>query len=78
MEFWLMTALGMSNSAALLAGTREAAKLLGVDAEVGTLQVGKWADIVAVPGDVLADIHATERPLLVMQRGRVVLQRQLP
>jgi len=74
MEFSLMTALGMSNPAALLAGTREAAKLLGVDAEVGTLEPGKWADIVAVPGDVLTDIRATEHPLLVMQRGRVVLQ----
>lgn len=76
MEFGLMTDIGMSPAAALLAGTREAAKLLGVDAEVGTLEAGKWADIVAVPGDVIADIRATQQPLLVMQRGRVVIRKE--
>src|SRR5580693_881833 len=45
MEFGLMTDLGMAPSAALLAGTREAAKLLGVDSDSGTLEVGKRADI---------------------------------
>jgi imidazolonepropionase-like amidohydrolase len=75
MEFGLMTDLGMSPSAALLAGTREAAKLLGVQADVGTLEAGKAADIVAVPGNVLNDIHATEHPILVMQHGHVVLQK---
>jgi imidazolonepropionase-like amidohydrolase len=73
MEFALMTDLGMSPAAALLAGTREGAKLLGVQADVGTLEPGKWADIVAVPGDVIADIHATEHPVFVMQRGRIVV-----
>jgi imidazolonepropionase-like amidohydrolase len=73
MEFALMTDLGMTPASALLAGTREGAKLLGVDAEVGTLEAGKWADIVAVPGDVIANIHATEHPIFVMQRGRVVV-----
>jgi imidazolonepropionase-like amidohydrolase len=75
MEFGLMTDLGMSPAAALLAGTRDAAKLLGVEADVGTLQEGKAADIVAVPGNVLSDIHATEHPVLVMHLGHVVLQK---
>jgi len=75
MEFALMTDLGMSPAAALLAGTRDAAKLLGVQADVGTLEAGKAADVVAVPGNVLSDIHATEHPLLVMHLGHVVLQR---
>ena len=75
MEFGLMTELGMSPSAALLAGTREAAKLLGVQADVGTLEAGKAADIVAVPGNVLNDIHATEHPIFVMQHGQVVVQK---
>ena len=44
----------------------------GVDAEVGTLEAGKVADIVAVPGNVLNDIHATEHPLFVMHLGKVV------
>ena len=75
MEFGLMTDLGMSPAAALLAGTRDAAKLLGVEADVGTLQAGKVADIVAVPGNVLSDIHATEHPVFVMHLGRIVVQR---
>jgi imidazolonepropionase-like amidohydrolase len=74
-EFGLMTELGMSPTAALLAGTREAAKLLGLETEIGTLEAGKWADVVAVPGDVLANIHATEHPIFVMSKGRVVVQK---
>jgi imidazolonepropionase-like amidohydrolase len=74
-EFGLMVDLGMSPAAALLSGTREAAKLLGLEDEVGTLEAGKYADVVAVPGDVLADIRATERPVLVMARGQVVVHR---
>ena len=62
MEFGLMTDIGMAPAAALLSGTRDAAKLLGVDQEVGTLESGKAADIVAVPGNVLQNIHATEHP----------------
>ncbi len=70
-EFVLMTELGMSPEAALLAGTREAAELLGLEAEIGTLEPGKRADIVAVPGDPTADIAVTLDPLFVMQRGQV-------
>jgi len=75
MEFGLMTDLGMSPAAALLAGTRESAKLLGIEAQVGTLEAGKVADVVAVPGRVLGDIHATEHPLFVMHLGHIVLQK---
>jgi imidazolonepropionase-like amidohydrolase len=75
MEFGLMTDLGMNPAAALQSGTREAAKLLGIEAEVGTLEAGKVADVVAVPGNVLSDIHATEHPLFVMHLGHIVLQK---
>ena len=75
MEFGLMTDLGMSPAAALRAGTRDAAKLLGVEADVGTLEPGKVADVVAVPGNVLSDIHATEHPVFVMHLGRIVVQK---
>lgn len=74
MEFGLMTDVGMSPTAALLAGTREAAKLLGIDAEVGTLEAGKFADIVAVPGNVVSNVRATEHPLFVMRHGQVIIQ----
>ena len=69
-----MTELGMRPTAALLAGTREAAKLLGIEAEAGTLEAGKFADVVAVPGDVVADIKATEHPVFVMRHGQVVVR----
>ena len=75
MEFGLMTELGMSPAAALLAGTRDAAKLLGVEDDLGTLQAGKTADIVGVQGNVLSDIHATEHPVFVMHLGHVVVQK---
>jgi len=75
-EFWLMTKNGMSPADALMAATHAAAQLLygehgqkNVDAPVGTLQVGKYADIIALPGDPLKDIHATEHPLFVMKGG---------
>jgi len=75
MEFGLMADLGMSPAAALQSGTRESAKLLGLEAEVGTLEAGKVADVVAVPGNVLSDIHATEHPVFVMHLGHIVLQK---
>jgi imidazolonepropionase-like amidohydrolase len=73
LEFGLMVDLGMSPASALLSGTREAARLLGVDAETGTLEAGKFADVVAVPGNVLTDIHATEHPSFVMKQGKIVM-----
>ena len=49
-----------------------AAELLGLANEIGTLEKGKQADIVAVPGDPLKDIHATEKVLFVMKGGNIV------
>ena len=74
-EFGLYVNLGMSPAQALLSGTRDDAKLLGIESEVGTLEAGKVADVVAVPGNVLADIRATEHPLLVMHLGRIVVHK---
>ena len=71
-EFALMVELGMAPAQALLSGTREAARLLGVDGEVGTLEAGKFADVVALRGNPLSDISSTEKPLLVMKHGTVV------
>jgi len=70
-EFALMTSLGMSPAAALRAATQNAATLLGMDDRVGTLQAGKLADIVAVPGNPLSDIKATEHVMFVMKDGVV-------
>jgi imidazolonepropionase-like amidohydrolase len=71
-EFTLMTGLGMSPAAALRAAGPAAADLLGLGSLIGTLEKGKEADIVAVPGDPLADIRATERVFFVMKAGRIV------
>src|SRR5947207_4703435 len=71
-EFALMTGLGMTPAAALRSATAVAAQLLGVDDRLGTLAEGKIADVVAVPGDPLADITATERVSFVMKDGQVV------
>jgi len=69
-EFGLMVEWGgLTPMAALKAGTVNAAKLLGWDDRLGSLATGKLADIVAVPGNPLADIHVTERVSFVMKGG---------
>ena len=70
-EFGLMVGLGMSPAAALRTAGPGAAELLGLSDRIGTLEVGKDADIVAVPGDPLKDIHVTEKVLFVMKGGDV-------
>lgn len=74
-EMVLLTRYGMRPAAALIAGTREAARLLGVADRVGTIETGKDADIVVVAGNPVADIAATQKPVLVMQRGRIVMRK---
>jgi imidazolonepropionase-like amidohydrolase len=71
-EFKLMVDLGMPAIEALRAGTSADADLLGISAKVGTLEKGKLADIVAIPGDPTTDITATERVSFVMKEGKVV------
>jgi imidazolonepropionase-like amidohydrolase len=70
-EFALMTGLGMPPAAALRSATSVDAELLGIAKQTGTLEAGKLADIVAVPGNPLADIHQTEHVEFVMRAGRV-------
>jgi imidazolonepropionase-like amidohydrolase len=70
-EFSLMTKNGLSPAQALMAGTANGADLLGVADKTGTLATGKFADIVAVPGNPLADMHVTEHPVFVMKEGTV-------
>jgi imidazolonepropionase-like amidohydrolase len=70
-EFVLLVKGGMTPSQALLAGTARGAELLGVSDRVGTLVPGKLADIIALPGNPLDDIHAAEHPAFVMKEGQV-------
>jgi imidazolonepropionase-like amidohydrolase len=71
-EFKLMVDLGMPPIEALRAATSGDADLFGISAKVGTLEKGKLADIVAMPGDPTTDITATERVSFVMKEGKVV------
>jgi imidazolonepropionase-like amidohydrolase len=69
-EYALMVELGLSPAAALRTGPASA-ELLGISRTTGTLEAGKQADVVAVAGDPLADITATERVVFVMKGGKV-------
>jgi imidazolonepropionase-like amidohydrolase len=71
-EFTLMVTWGgLSPMESIVAGTLGGARLLGWDKAIGTLVPGKWADVVAVPGDPTADITVMERPSFVMKGGVV-------
>jgi imidazolonepropionase-like amidohydrolase len=74
-EFFLMVDWGgLTNMQSIQAGTLNGAKLLGWDKNLGSVTTGKWADIVAVSGDPLKDIHAMEKVVFVMKNGAVYKQ----
>ena len=75
-EFELMVKHGMPASAAIQAATTAAADLLGLTAEIGTIERGKTADLIAVAGDPLADVTILKRVPFVMARGKVVKDRR--
>lgn len=68
-EFRLLVARGMKPIEALKSATSYDAVLLGLSDRLGTLAVGKLADIVAVPGDPVAEIRQTEKVFFVMKEG---------
>ena len=67
-----MVDLGMTPIDALKSATANDAELLGIAQKVGTLEKGKLADIVAMPGDPTSDITATERVSFVMKEGKII------
>jgi|SRR5690242_5408878 len=70
-EFKYYVDYGMTPMQAIRTGTSEAAALLGWSDKMGTIEAGKWADIVAVDGDPLKDIGALEKVRFVMKGGVV-------
>jgi len=72
-EFELLVKFGMPPAEAIKAATVNAAALLGVDKETGTLEAGKAADIIAVSGDPLADVKVLKAMKFVMARGEVIV-----
>ena len=71
-EFELLVKHGMTPATALQAATVNAAELLGLSKEIGTLEPGKRADLIAVAGDPLADVTVLKSVTFVMKDGAVV------
>jgi len=71
-EFALLVEAGVPPAQALLMATRNAADLIGAADRIGSIQAGRFADLVAVAGDPLADVTELERVRFVMKGGTVV------
>ena len=67
-----MVKLGLTPLQSIQAATINAADLLGWSDKIGTVESGKWADIIAVDGDPLQDVTTLERVKFVMKGGEVV------
>src|SRR6185312_11076911 len=68
----LVTRGGLAPARAILAGTKVNAEVLGWKDQIGSIDKGKFADIIAVPGDPLADITELKRVRFVMKGGKIV------
>lgn len=73
-QFSLLVREGMSPAGALQSATVRAAELLGLENEIGTLDPGKAADVVAVRGNPLVDIRTMERMMIVVKAGEIISQ----
>jgi len=71
-EFKLMVDLGVGPIDELRSATSVDADLFGLAQKTGTLEKGKLADVIAIPGDPTADITATERVSFVMKEGKII------
>jgi imidazolonepropionase-like amidohydrolase len=71
-EFAVMVKLGLTPLQAIQSATINDADLLGWADKLGTIEPGKWADIIAVDGDPLQDVTTLERVKFVMKGGEVV------
>jgi Tol biopolymer transport system component len=72
LELEEMVAAGLSPLEALRAGTGGAARIIGAERELGTIEPGKWADLVILNADPTTDIRNTRRIRAVMQAGRLL------
>lgn len=72
MELEQLVAAGLTPAQAIRAGTGDAARILGADKDLGTIEVGKWADLILLDADPLVDIRNTRRIWQVVHYGRLV------
>jgi hypothetical protein len=72
MELEQLVAAGLTPGEAIRAGTGSAARILGADKDLGTVEVGKWADLILLDADPLVDIRNTRRIWQVVHYGRLV------
>jgi imidazolonepropionase-like amidohydrolase len=73
-QFAFMVKYGMTPMQAIQSATSNAADLLGKPDLLGSIKPGKYADIIAVAGDPLSDIHVLEQVAFVMKQGKVYKQ----
>jgi imidazolonepropionase-like amidohydrolase len=73
-QFAFMIKYGMTSMQAIQAATSAAADLLGHSSEIGSIKPGKYADLIAVPGDPLADVRLLEDVKFVMKDGKIYKQ----
>ncbi len=71
-EFEYMVRYGMTPAQALQSATIVNAEMMGWQGQIGSIDKGKYADIIAVSGDPLKDITAIEQVRFVMKGGKVV------
>jgi imidazolonepropionase-like amidohydrolase len=73
-QFAFMVKYGMTSMQAIQAATSSAADLLGHSNEFGSIKPGKYADMIAVSGDPIADIRLLENVKFVMKDGKIYKQ----
>lgn len=70
-ELWMLAQGGMSNMQALRCATMNGAEYIGMDKEIGSLEIGKLADLIILDKNPLEDIHHSETVLFTMVNGRL-------
>jgi imidazolonepropionase-like amidohydrolase len=70
-EMWMMAQGGMSPLEAIKTATISPAETLGLDSQLGSLKVGKLADIIVIEGDVTKDIRQSDKIVYTMVNGRL-------
>ena len=73
-EFLELEAIGLTRADAIRAATIHAARAVGLEADIGVLEAGRFADVIAVRGNPLEDLRALQNVTFVMKAGAVIRQ----